>query len=60
MRKSRLRDRMQAIVTHELAEHEHGDHELVLIAASETKLPIGQEARAITRATEAGWKGYAR
>ena len=59
-RKSRLRDRMQAIVAHEVAEHEQGDHELALIAAPETKLPISHKAREIARAMEAGWKGYCR
>jgi hypothetical protein len=60
-RKSRLRDRMQAIVAHEKAESEYdGDHELALIAAPETELPITRRARAILRAMEAGWKGYSR
>jgi hypothetical protein len=37
----RIADRAQAIVAHELAEHEYGgDPELALIAAPETKLPI--------------------
>ncbi len=33
---TRIRDRAQAIVAHELAEHEYGDHELALIAGPET------------------------
>ena len=56
-RKSRLRDRMQAIIAHEKAEKEYGDHELALIAAPETELPISHRAREITRAMEKGWKG---
>jgi hypothetical protein len=57
-RKTKLRDRMQAIIVHELAEYQHdGDHELALIDAPDTDLPIGHRAREILRKMEAGWKG---
>jgi hypothetical protein len=60
-RQSRLPDRIQAIIAHEKAEYEnHSDHELALIAAPETKLPISHGAREILRAMESGWKGYPR
>jgi hypothetical protein len=56
-RKTRLKDRIQAIVVHERAEHQYnGDHELALIAAPETTLPISHAARELLRAQEAGWK----
>ena len=52
---------MQAIVAHEKAESEYdGDHELALIAAPDTELPITHLERAILPAMEAGWKGYSR
>jgi hypothetical protein len=56
-RNSCLPDRMQAIISHEKAEHEYGDHELALIAAPDTELPISPRAREILRAMESGWKG---
>jgi hypothetical protein len=57
-RKTRLRDRLQAIIAHEKAEKEYdGDHELALIAAAETKLPISHAARELLHAMEAGYKG---
>jgi hypothetical protein len=60
-RKSKLRARMQAIIAHEKSEYEHnGDHELALIAAPETDLPISKRAKEILRAKESGWKGYSR
>jgi hypothetical protein len=56
-RKTRLKDRIQAIVACEKAEYEYdGDHELALIAAPETTLPISHAARELLRAQEAGWK----
>lgn len=55
-RRTRIADRAQAIVAHELAEHEHGDHELALIAAPDTKLPISHAARELLRQMERGWK----
>jgi hypothetical protein len=57
-RRARLLDRIQAIIAHERAEHEYGHvHELALIAAPETKLPISHAARELLRAQESGWKG---
>jgi len=56
-RKSRLPDRMQAIIAHEKTEHQYQDHKMALIAAPETKLPISYRAREILRAMESGWKG---
>ena len=61
-RKSRLRDRMQAIVAHEKAEGEYGQRSRAgpdRRLGNET-LPITDRARAILRAMEAGWKGYSR
>jgi hypothetical protein len=55
---TRIVDRAQAIIAHELAEHEYGgDHELALIAGPETKLPISHKAREMLRKMEAGWRG---
>ena len=57
-RRTRIGDRAQAIVAHELAEYENGgDHELALIAGPETKLPISHAARELLRKMEIGWKG---
>jgi hypothetical protein len=57
-RKTRIGNRAQAIIAHELAEYEYGgDHELALIAGPETKLPISQAARELLRKMEIGWKG---
>jgi hypothetical protein len=57
-RRTRISDRAQAIIAHEMAEHEYGgDHELALIAGSETKLPISHEARELLKKMEAGWSG---
>ena len=50
-----LRSRMQAIVTHERAEYEAGDHDSALNLAPETEQPISDEARAILRAMRDGW-----
>jgi hypothetical protein len=56
-RHTRIGDRAQAIIAHELAEHEYrGDHELALIAGAETKLPISHAARELLRRMESGWK----
>ncbi len=50
--------RAQAIVAHELAEHEYGgDHELALIAGAETELPVSVEAKELLRRMERGWRG---
>jgi hypothetical protein len=56
--RTRISDRAQAIIAHELAEHEYGgDHELALIAGPETKLPISYEAKELLRKMESGWRG---
>jgi hypothetical protein len=56
-RRTRIKDRAQAIIAHELAEHEYKDHELALIAGPETDLPISHAARDLLRQMERGWKG---
>ncbi len=57
-RRTRIRDRAQAIIAHEIAEAQYkGDHELALIAAPETKLPISRAARELLRQMERGWRG---
>ncbi len=57
-RQTRIRDRAQAIIAHELAEAEYdGDHELALIAGPGTELPISRAARELLRRMEAGWIG---
>jgi hypothetical protein len=57
-RGTRIRDRAQAIIAHELAEHRYdGDHELALIAGPETDLPISHAARELLRQMERGWRG---
>jgi hypothetical protein len=56
--RTRIGDRAQAIIAHELAEHEYGgDHELALIAGPETKLPISHAARELLKQMERGWLG---
>ena len=55
--KSRLRDRVDAIVAHEYEEHRHGmDHELALKHAPDTALPISERAREICRTMATGWR----
>src|SRR5690348_14873161 len=39
-KRTRLKDRAQAVIAHELAEAEYKDHELALIAGPESELPI--------------------
>jgi hypothetical protein len=57
-RKTKLRPRAEAIIAHELAEFDHeGDHELALIAAPETGLPISRAAREMLKQMEKGWRG---
>ena len=57
-RRTRIADRAQAIIAHELAEYEYGgDHELALIAGPETKLPISHAARELLKQMERGWTG---
>jgi hypothetical protein len=48
--KSRLRDRIDAVIAHEEAESLTGDHDLAEAMAPETALPITNEARQILRA----------
>jgi hypothetical protein len=55
--KSRLRDRIDAIIIDELSEGDHATHEAALKAAPRTGMPITLGARAILRAMERGWKG---
>jgi len=54
-RHTRIGDRAQAILSHELTEHEcGGDHELALVAGPETALPISPAARELLRRMERG------
>jgi hypothetical protein len=56
--RSRLRDRLDAIITHEYEEYRNGfDHRKALKAAPRTDLPISDRAREILRAMEKGWRG---
>jgi hypothetical protein len=55
-RRTRIVDRAQAIIAHELAEHEYKDHELALIAGAETALPISHAARELLKQMERGWR----
>jgi hypothetical protein len=56
--RSRLRDRLDAIIAHEHEEHRNGmDHEAALRAAPGTNLPITERAREICQAMEHGWRG---
>jgi hypothetical protein len=55
--RSRLRDRLDAIIAHEYEEHRHGvSHESALKAAPKTQLPISDRAREIAKAMEKGWR----
>ena len=54
---SRLRDRIDAIIVHELAEGDAGSHEEALALASRTGLPISEASRRILRVMELGWRG---
>lgn len=56
-RKSRLRDRMDAIIAHEISEADHGLHEAALREAPKTEMPISDRAREILVAMDRGWKG---
>jgi hypothetical protein len=57
-RRTRIADRAQAIIAHELAEYRYGgDHELALIAGPETQLPISHAARELLKQMERGWRG---
>ncbi|HEY2157972.1 MAG TPA: hypothetical protein VGH33_20255, partial [Isosphaeraceae bacterium] len=57
-RRTKLRPRIEAIIAHELAEHECRDHELALIAGAETTLPVSHAARELLRQMERGWLGH--
>jgi hypothetical protein len=48
--RSRLKDRIDAIIAHEHAEDRHGSHEAALEAAAKTELPVSKGARKILRA----------
>jgi hypothetical protein len=57
-RHTRIRDRAQAIIAHELAEHEYGGHhEMALIAGPETRLSISHAASELLKQMEKGWRG---
>jgi len=57
-RRTRIVDRAQGIIAHELAENEHsGNHELALIARSDTRLLISHRARELLRQMERGSLG---
>jgi hypothetical protein len=45
-----LRDRIDAIISHEYEESRHGSHEAAIRAAPRTKLPITDGARQLNRA----------
>ena len=53
----RLRNRIDAIIIHELSEFEAESHEGALALAPRTVRPITQGTRKILRAMELGWKG---
>jgi hypothetical protein len=55
-RKSRLRDRIDAIIAHEICEAGHGTHEAALKMAPKTELPINDRARRILVEMEKGWR----
>ncbi|WP_435020402.1 hypothetical protein TA3x_001809 [Tundrisphaera sp. TA3] len=48
--RSRLRDRIDAIIAHEYEEHRLGSHEAALTHAAKTALPVADGARKILRA----------
>jgi hypothetical protein len=55
--RSRLRDRLDAIIAHEFEEYRHGgSHVEALEHAPTTELPISDRAREICREMEKGWK----
>ena len=55
--KSRLRDKVDAVIIHEFSEAEAGTHEAALAAGLRTERPISDGARRILRAMEEGWRG---
>jgi hypothetical protein len=55
-RKTKLKPRIEATIAHEQAEYEYnGDHELALIAAAETELPVSHAAKELLKQMEKGW-----
>jgi hypothetical protein len=56
-RHTRILPRAQAIIAHELAEHEHGNHELALIAGAKTELSVSYAAKILLEQMERGWRG---
>jgi hypothetical protein len=54
--KSRLRDRIDAIIIHEEAEAKAGTHTEALATAPQTTRPISEATRRILQAMERGWK----
>ena len=54
--KSRLRDRIDAIIIHEESEGRAGTHEEALALAPRTHRPISNSTRRIFQAMEKGWK----
>ena len=55
--RSPLRDRIDAIIAHEISEADHATHEAALKAAPQTEMPITHRAREILRTMERGWTG---
>jgi hypothetical protein len=53
--RSRLRDRIDAIIIHEESEAKAGTHEEALALAPQTTRPISEATRRILRAMERGW-----
>jgi hypothetical protein len=54
--KSRLRDRIDALIAHEDMEWRTGSHDVAVEAALETELAISSRAREVLRAMKTGWK----
>src|SRR4051812_19882496 len=54
-RRTKLRPRIEAIIAHEKAEGDYGNHELALIAGAETDLPVSPDAKALLKQMEKGW-----
>jgi hypothetical protein len=56
---TRVADRAEAIIAHELAEHQYGgDDELALIAGPETKLPISHAGRELVNSSRWSADGW--
>ena len=54
--KSRLRDRIDAIIVHEEAEHRKGSHSGALESAPATDRPVSGGTRRILSAMKSGWR----